>query len=78
MRDGCGRKGRRRGRGTACGAIPTSLLLVRIVVLEVECAELCFSLRGIVLCDVAGAKYRAASSEGVTPEAYGTVRLALG
>ena len=78
MRDGCGRKGRRRGRGTAGGAIPTSLLLVRIVVLEVEYVELCFSLRGIVLCDVAGAKCRAASSKGVTPEADGTVRIAFG
>ena len=56
----------------------TGLLLVRTMFLEVECFKLCFSLRGIVLCDVAGLKCLATLSEGMTPEAYGSIRLTLG
>ena len=78
MRGGWGRKGRERGSGTAGSVMLTGLLVVRNVFLEVKCFELCFSLHVIVLCDVAGLKCLAILSEGMTPEADGTVRLILG
>ena len=78
MRGGWGRKGREPGRGTAGGVRLTGLLVARSMILKVECVEFRFCLLGIVLDDVAGLKCPATVSEGMTPEADGTVRLTLG